>query len=246
MTVPPSRSGDDPALDAPPPARAWPRPVAVVFDCDGLLADTTAGWDQAFTRAGAAVGIVLDQDRLTALRGSSVATAALTIASWGGTPGAGQIREILHGALREALTAVPPRPMPGARALVGRLQGRQKLAVSSNAPQDVLCATLRAIGLLDLVDLVVSADEVPAPKPAPDVYLAACHRLGVDPAQAVALEDSDLGASAAVAAGLRTVLVGADSGGSSATGPGPAVALRVRSLEDPLLVALVLPGPRPG
>jgi beta-phosphoglucomutase-like phosphatase (HAD superfamily) len=57
--------------------------------------------------------------------------------------------------------------------------------------------------------VVVSADHprVSAPKPAPDVYLIACEELGVAPAQAVAIEDSPIGAEAALAAGLTTYAV---------------------------------------
>lgn len=189
-----------------------------------------------------------------ALRGSSVPGAARTIASWCGRPEvAGALSGILHQALRDGLVVAPPRPMPGAVALVGRLQGLRRLAVASNAPGDVLRATLTETGVLDRVDLVVSADDVDMPKPAPDVYLTACRKLGVPPRAAVALEDSDLGASAALAAGLLTVQVVADSTSPAGNGPAsrprpgssPAVAPRVRSLRDPLLAALVLPAPEP-
>lgn len=216
---------------------------AVVFDCDGLLADTTASWEGAFERAAAELGEALDADQLAALHGSSAPAAARTIASWFGRPEvARRLGQVLHDGLRQAVTATPPRAMPGARAIVQRLYGRRELAVSSNAPRDVLYATLAGTGLLRLVDVVVSADDVAAPKPAPDVYLAACHRLGVFPADAVAVEDSDLGASAAVAAGLRTVLVAADPAGPAGHRPvpPPPVALRVSSLRDPSLISLIL------
>jgi len=219
-------------------------PKAIVFDCDGLLADTTASWESAFQRAAAELGETLHAAQLVALRGSSAPAAASTIASWFGRPEVAlQLSQVLHDGLRQAVTATPPRAMPGARTIMLRLHGRRELAVASNAPRDVLRATLAGTGLLGFVDVLVSADDVAAPKPAPDVYLAACDRLGVLPAEAVALEDSDLGASAAVAAGLRTVLVSADPAGPMAhrrVTP-PAVALRVSSLHDPSLISLVLP-----
>jgi beta-phosphoglucomutase-like phosphatase (HAD superfamily) len=53
--------------------------------------------------------------------------------------------------------------------------------------------------------VTVAGDEVPNPKPAPDIYLEACRRLGADPARSVALEDSPTGAQAAKAAGLTVI-----------------------------------------
>jgi beta-phosphoglucomutase-like phosphatase (HAD superfamily) len=53
--------------------------------------------------------------------------------------------------------------------------------------------------------ITVAGDEVPNPKPAPDIYLEACRRLGADPAASVGLEDSPTGAAAAKAAGLTVI-----------------------------------------
>jgi beta-phosphoglucomutase-like phosphatase (HAD superfamily) len=52
---------------------------------------------------------------------------------------------------------------------------------------------------------VVSAQDVPSGKPAPDVYLEACRRLGADPERSIALEDSPTGVAAARAAGMFVI-----------------------------------------
>jgi sugar-phosphatase len=62
------------------------------------------------------------------------------------------------------------------------------------------------LGLLDLVDVVVTADEVVDGKPHPAGFLLACERLGVDPAHALAAEDSVAGVAAAAAAGVGQVV----------------------------------------
>ena len=62
-------------------------------------------------------------------------------------------------------------------------------------------------GLAPLVEIVVAGDEVPRGKPAPDVYLKACALLDVEPARAVAIEDSVTGATAARAAGLWVAMI---------------------------------------
>ncbi len=66
--------------------------------------------------------------------------------------------------------------------------------------------SLEIVGFVDHFDVVLSAHEVAAPKPAPDPYLEACRRLGVEPGPAViALEDSPTGVAAARAAGLTVI-----------------------------------------
>ena len=68
-------------------------------------------------------------------------------------------------------------------------------------------AALHAVGLTGAFGTVVSSDEVAHGKPAPDVYLEAARRLGVDPARALVIEDSLNGVLAARAAGMTVVLV---------------------------------------
>lgn len=225
------------------------RPVAVVFDCDGVLVDSAATWDGAFVHAAAALERTLSPAQLGSLRGCSMAAAARAVASWSGRPEtAPRLRQLLHDKLRKAVAKEPPGVMPGASETVSRLRGVYRLAVSSNAPRDVLQTTLRAVGLASFMDLVVSADDVARPKPAPDVYRTACLRLGVAAADAVAIEDPGLGAAAAIAAGLPTVLVTPDVAEEVAPPQDAfrsvrqAVSLRVPSLDDARLVKSILSG----
>jgi HAD superfamily hydrolase (TIGR01509 family) len=69
---------------------------------------------------------------------------------------------------------------------------------------DTALATAR---LADAFEAIVTADDVENPKPAPDLYLLACERLGVAPDEALALEDSPSGVAAAKAAGLTCIAV---------------------------------------
>ena len=66
---------------------------------------------------------------------------------------------------------------------------------------------LRELGLTELFEVTVSSEEVARGKPAPDVYLEAAVRLGVDPARCVAVEDSASGIRSAHAAGMRVIAV---------------------------------------
>jgi HAD superfamily hydrolase (TIGR01509 family) len=181
---------------------------AAIFDCDGLLLDSSAAWAAAFDHGAALLGYSLTAQHHRQLTGSSVTVAAARIARWAGGSGrAGELRDAIHDALRTGVRACPPRPLPGAATLLSELHSRLPLAVASNAPADVLAAELDASGLTAAFSAVISADTVEQPKPEPDVYRAACAALAVDPAAAVALEDSCDGATAAQRAHLSLIVV---------------------------------------
>lgn len=185
-----------------PSAPAWPR--AAVLDCDGLLVDTASCWHAAYRVAVAAVERSLDDADLAALDGASVCSAAQRLAKMLGCP---VPEQVLRSALLETLSTVALQAMPGTGSLLAALHERLPLAVASNAPADAVLAALRRTSLQRFMTVVVSAEEVGAPKPSPDVYLEACRRLAVDPSDAIAFEDSAVGALAAQAAGLTVVVV---------------------------------------
>ncbi|HEX7290705.1 MAG TPA: HAD family phosphatase [Conexibacter sp.] len=184
-------------------------PHAAVFDCDGLLVDSQPCWERAYAAVAAARGRALDDVRLERLLGASVARAATLVSEDLGAPvSVGELRV----ALDASFAADPPEPLPGVTELVTDLAGRMPLGVASNGPRELVVAVLEQLGLRELFATVVSADETARDKPAPDVYLEACRRLGVAPQRAVAFEDSALGAQAARSAGLFVVLVPAAPG----------------------------------
>lgn len=169
-------------------------PAAAVFDCDGLLIDSAACWQQAYERV---LGRPLNPELLADLNGASVPDAAATL----GVP-----VQRLQAALHEAFATGPLTSRPGAHELLARLDGRLPIAVATNAPRDLAVVALDRVGLSPYLPIIVSADGGPG-KPAPDVYLAACTRLGVPPHRAVAVEDSPTGATAAQAAGMRLIYI---------------------------------------
>ena len=97
--------------------------------------------------------------------------------------------------------------MVGARELLHTLKQRgTPIGLVSNSPLVFVRRSLEIAGFEDRFDVVLSAHEVAAPKPAPDPYLEACRRLGVEPGPGVvALEDSPTGVAAARAAGLTVI-----------------------------------------
>jgi HAD superfamily hydrolase (TIGR01509 family) len=97
---------------------------------------------------------------------------------------------------------------PGVRELLDDLTARKvPLGVATSTHNPVARQRLEQVGLLGYFATVVGGNEVTRGKPAPDIYLEAVRRLGINAAQSFALEDSHAGVSAAYAAGLKVIMV---------------------------------------
>jgi HAD superfamily hydrolase (TIGR01509 family) len=185
------------------------RIAAVVFDNDGLLLDTEEAWTRAeetlFERHGRTFTIEHKRD----LIGASPATSAAKLEAMLDMPGRGAalVEEMHDLVMEESLRGVSPRP--GALELLGRVRAAGlPVGVASNSARAFVERVLSGAGLLDgRFDVVVTADDVEHPKPAPDLYLAACAALGAPPERSAALEDSSTGVAAARAAGMYVVAV---------------------------------------
>ena len=189
------------------PAVATPHPDAVVFDNDGLLLDTESVWTRAerdlFERR--ELGFTPADKR--ELVGTSAEIAGGILERRLGEPGrAGELIEELN-ALVVAELEHGVEAMIGARELLHALKERgTPIGLVSNSPLPFVLRSLELVGFQNHFDVVLSAHEVAAPKPAPDPYLEACRRLGVAPGPGVvALEDSPTGVAAARAAGLTVI-----------------------------------------
>jgi HAD superfamily hydrolase (TIGR01509 family) len=103
---------------------------------------------------------------------------------------------------------VPADPMRGVRELLTRLRDAAiPMAIASSAPARWVIGAVERLGIRPLFDAVVTGDEVAHRKPAPDVYLEAARRLGVNPQRSIAVEDSAPGVAAARAAGMKAVAI---------------------------------------
>jgi HAD superfamily hydrolase (TIGR01509 family) len=192
----------------PPYATSRPGSTApVVFDCDGLLVSTQGAWDRAYARIASRYGTTITSRDRHALVGLQLEQLGHALAAFLGHPAPPQqlgqevYAMVCKGSGRDV------GPMPGAAALVRALHGTRPLAVASNTPHQIVTSYLEHAGLLSAFDTVVCSDHVASPKPAPDVYLTACERLGHNPGTCAALEDSPTGAAAALAAGMYLIAV---------------------------------------
>ncbi|MEN0075142.1 MAG: HAD family phosphatase [Paracraurococcus sp.] len=191
-------------MSVPPPARPPGPPRAVLFDCDGVLADSEG-----------LVNRIVAED-LTArgwrLSGEEAHEAFLGMALPDMLPvieaRVGRLPPRWAQALAHRITGamlVELEPVPGAEAAVRAvIAAGLPVAVASNSGREELQAKLRRLGLAEAFgDRVLSFEDVARPKPAPDLYRAAAEACGVPPAECAVVEDSLLGARAGIAAGCR-------------------------------------------
>jgi HAD superfamily hydrolase (TIGR01509 family) len=181
-------------------------PAAVVFDNDGLLLETEEAWTRAEIQLFANHGSTFTHEHKRDLIGSSHTIAAGKLEVMLDQPGNGValMDELQALVMVEAAHGVEPRP--GAVALVDALsEAGIPIAVASNSQREFLDLVLHTAGVAEKFAVTVAGDEVPRPKPWPDIYLEACRRLGAEPAASVGLEDSPTGAQAAKAAGLTVI-----------------------------------------
>jgi HAD superfamily hydrolase (TIGR01509 family) len=180
---------------------------AVVFDMDGVLVESEQVWDEIrqtyVEERGGRWTPTASRDQM----GMSTPEWSAYLVDTLGVPGpAEQVAEEVIVRVAEALGDEPPL-IDGAVHAVRRVAQRHRLALASSSPPRLIAAVLAAAGLVDLFEATVSSETVPRGKPAPDVYLEACRRIGVDPARAAAVEDSSNGIRSAAAAGLTVLAV---------------------------------------
>jgi HAD superfamily hydrolase (TIGR01509 family) len=180
---------------------------AIVFDLDGVIVDSEQVWDEVRERYTNDVGGTYTEAATRAMMGMSSVEWSRYMADALGVPGTPQeINDAIVVRMLERYGEEPPL-IPGAIEAVRRVAARWPLAIASSSNPELIEVVVRAAGLGDVFPVVVSSQEVPRGKPAPDVYLEAARRLGVEAARCGAVEDSHNGIRAAKAAGMRVVAV---------------------------------------
>lgn len=180
---------------------------AVVFDLDGVLIDSEPVWEQVRRQFVADHGGHWPAEAQSKLMGMSTGEWARYL---GDDLGVGlppdrvadQVIDQMAARYREHLPL-----MPGAVAAVKRVGARWPLGLGSSAPTSLIESVLGAAGLREQFAVVMSTEQVPSGKPAPDIYLAVAARLDVPPAECAAVEDSTNGLRSAAAAGLAVIAV---------------------------------------
>jgi HAD superfamily hydrolase (TIGR01509 family) len=180
---------------------------AVVFDLDGVLIQSEEVWDEvreAFVRER---GGRYDDEVQRAMMGMSSTEWSRYLHESAGVP---DPPEEIDAEVVRRLLARYDESLPlldGAIEAVERLAARWPLGVASSSNREVIDAVLEVAGIADRFAATVSSEEVARGKPAPDVYLEAARRLGVDAADCAAVEDSRNGIRSAHTAGMRVIAI---------------------------------------
>ncbi len=185
---------------------------AVVFDMDGVLADSEPVYYRAMNDVLNPLGHKVTDEHQRALMGHSIEDTWLYLQqAFKLTGPLDLLVEMYDMELRRLLLQVH-EPLSGVRELIAELRRRRvPIAVASSSLPEWIEALLTGLGLYGAFDALVSATMVEHPKPAPDIYIEAAKRLGSAPDQTIGIEDTPTGLASAKAAGLFTIQVRASS-----------------------------------
>lgn len=193
-------------------------PRAVLFDFDGVLADTAnihvAAWQRTFRVMGwheadetCARAAEVDDRTFVAEVFARRKIEGGDVEGWARRKQALTVRLLSEGG----------HVVAGVADLVEQLRGQTRLGVVSTTWRANIVGVLDGAGLLDAFEFVIAKEDVHAAKPHPEAYRLALRLLDLEPGEVVAVEDSPSGLAAADAAGLRVVAVGTT--GSTAAQP---------------------------
>ena len=179
----------------------------MVLDLDGVLVQTEELWDEVRERFARERGGRYDAEAQRAMMGMSSLEWSRFMNQELGVPEpperiSAEVVRRMEARYRERLPLID-----GAREAVDRLAARWPLGLASSSNRPLIDAVLELSGLAQFFQATVSSEEVAGGKPAPDVYLEAAARLGVDPARCAAVEDSHSGIRSARAAGMRVIAI---------------------------------------
>ncbi|WP_416356673.1 HAD family hydrolase [Aureimonas phyllosphaerae] len=196
-------------------------PDLVIFDCDGVLVDSEHLAGDALRALHRTHGIDVSAELFAGIIGMKTVDGLAALAASTGRalpPGAeADLWPATAAVFRERL-----KPCEGVVDLLTASDLRRCVASSSHPDRLRLSLSVTGLDAYFPVDAVFSASEVPRGKPAPDLFLHASARMGVDPRRCVVVEDSRYGIAAAKAAGMRAI----GYIGASHAGPDAAEALR--------------------
>jgi len=181
---------------------------AVIFDMDGLLVDSEIVWHAAEEDLFKSLGVDYTTEARSLVVGMRVDEFMTVLHKHFNLTQ--PIEELVAQLNQMMVDRIPTqvKTKPGAPELLTFLKGRGALmAVASNSSAAIIDVTMKAQGWNDLFPIQCTADDEKAGKPAPDVYLTAARRLGVDPAQSVGVEDSPRGAQGVVNAQMTCLAV---------------------------------------
>jgi HAD superfamily hydrolase (TIGR01509 family) len=186
--------------------------AALIFDCDGTLADSMPLYYRAWRASLAANGATFDFTWDIFMSRAGVTTQGTVDAlnqEYGTSLDAVRVEEHQYAEYSRLIEEV--KPFPEVVAIARAHYGKIPMAVASGGARKWVERTLELIGVRELFDAVVVSADVPRGKPYPDIFLRAAELLGVPPADCLVFEDGQPGIVAAGRAGMQSVFLKRES-----------------------------------
>lgn len=184
---------------------APPEPFkAIIFDCDGTLADTMPTHVKAWVASYHSFGIDIAEKPFFEMGGMNNRMIIETLnRKFGYSIDIETMQDRKENRYLEMLHTITE--IKAVADIARAHHGQVPIAVASSGLGKIVVQTLAQIGLSSLFEAVVTADDVQHGKPAPDLFLLAAERLGVAPTDCIVYEDGDPGLEAARRANMRAV-----------------------------------------
>lgn len=180
---------------------------AIIFDFDGLIVDTETAWFEAYKETMSLYKVDLPLERFVECVGSDNTALYEFFKQQLGE--SCNIEEI--EAKAKSLYKIKMKTPQAREGVKDYLEEAKKLgykiAIASSSTKEWVTHYLNELGLLHYFEVIITRDDVDKVKPAPDLYLKAVDALNINPNEALAFEDSLNGLQAALAAGLKCVIV---------------------------------------
>jgi HAD superfamily hydrolase (TIGR01509 family) len=177
---------------------------AVIFDCDGTLVDSSDLHLRSFQSALRAQGHDMHRDWYHARTGLDRLSTLQAFATDASEP-LNIAKAAQHSIEIFIANSASVLPIPESVQLIRLLVGKYRLAVGTNAEEEIARASLKEIGIWHCFEHISSVSLGLAAKPAPDIFVDAAEKLGFRPSQTLVVEDSDQGVEAAMSAGLDVI-----------------------------------------
>lgn len=180
---------------------------AVIFDFDGLILDTETAWFEAYQETLAAYQIEIPHEQFVKCIGSGDTHFFIYLEQQLGDPSNLPEIKVTASVLHQEKMKSPIAREGVKDYLEEAKQLGLKIALASSSSNEWVTNFLTELQLIHYFDLIVSRDDVEKVKPAPDLFEKAVEQLQIDATEAVVFEDSLNGLQAALAAGLKCVIV---------------------------------------
>lgn len=180
--------------------------TAVIFDLDGLLADTESLHRQSYQEILREYGCEPSDKEYLDYWIRTGKGAKYWVQEHGLDLDLSELQQQKHQRYME-LIRDSAQAMKGASELLERLSGKKKLALASASFRDSVHGVIEVLGMARYFEVVVTKSDVPRSKPFPDIFLRAAEKLGVTPSECLVLEDSERGVLAAHRAGMKCIAV---------------------------------------